>query len=224
VNGRAQQITREIYQVGGGELTAAEDAAVYLVRFGQSGALIDAGCGRRVDALIHNIRSVGIDPETIELLLITHCHFDHTGGAAEIRSRLGAVVVAHELDADYLEDGDDKVTAASWYGSRLVPVPVDRRLSGEQEAISLSGREILAVHVPGHSPGSVVYLTESEGKRILFAQDVHGPLHPDLLSHAADYRRSLERMLALAPDILCEGHYGVISGKANAADFIRSFL
>ncbi|MGD8367962.1 MAG: MBL fold metallo-hydrolase [Desulfobacterales bacterium] len=224
MNGRARQITGEIYQVGGGELTADEDAAVYLVWFGQSGALIDAGCGRRVDALIHNIRSVGFDPEAIECLLITHCHFDHTGGAAELRARLGAVVVAHELDAEFLESGDDRVTAASWYGSRLAPLTVDRKLTGEQETITISGREIMAVHVPGHSPGSVVYLTESEGKRILFAQDVHGPLHPDLRSNQADYRRSLERMLALEPDILCEGHYGVVFGQAGAAAFIRSFL
>jgi glyoxylase-like metal-dependent hydrolase (beta-lactamase superfamily II) len=156
--------------------------------------------------------------------LITHCHFDHTGGAAEIRSRLGTVVVAHEMDASYLESGNDRVTAASWYGSHMTPVAVDRRLSGEQESIVLSGRDILAVHVPGHSPGSVVYLTESEGKRVLFAQDVHGPLHPDLRSNEVDYRRSLKRMLALEPDILCEGHYGVIHGKEPAAAFIRSFL
>ena len=177
-----------------------------------------------VDAILENIRSLGMDPAAIETLLITHCHFDHTGGAAELRKRLGAMVVAHERDADYLESGDSRVTAADWYGRRMAPVTVDRKLSGDQETIALSSRHIDAIHVPGHSPGSVVYLTESEGLGVLFGQDVHGPLHPDLLSNEADYRRSLKRMLALGPDILCEGHYGVIHGKAAAADFIRSFL
>jgi glyoxylase-like metal-dependent hydrolase (beta-lactamase superfamily II) len=103
-------------------------------------------------------------------------------------------------------------------------VTVDRRLAGEKETIALADRHIDAIHVPGHSPGSVVYLTESEGQRVLFAQDVHGPLHPDLLSDEADYRQSLKRILTLAPDILCEGHYGVIRGSKAAGEFVRSFL
>jgi glyoxylase-like metal-dependent hydrolase (beta-lactamase superfamily II) len=224
VRNRPQQITGEIFQVGGAGLTAGDDAAVYLVRFGNIGALIDAGCGRSVDAILENIRFLGMDPAAVETVLLTHCHFDHTGGAAELRNRLGARVVAHERDAGFLESGDSRVTAADWYGRPMAPVTVDRKLTGEKETIALGKREIAALHVPGHSPGSVVYLTESEGLRVLFGQDVHGPLHPDLLSNGADYRRSLKRMLALGPDILCEGHYGVIHGKAAAEAFIQSFL
>jgi glyoxylase-like metal-dependent hydrolase (beta-lactamase superfamily II) len=83
---------------------------------------------------------------------------------------------------------------------------------------------IEALHIPGHSPGSLVYVTESEGKRVLFGQDVHGPLDASLLSNLEDYLESLRFLLALDADILCEGHYGVIRGKAEVADFIRSFL
>jgi glyoxylase-like metal-dependent hydrolase (beta-lactamase superfamily II) len=224
MKGRYRQITAEIFQVGGSGLTAAEDAAVYLLWFAGRGALVDAGCGKRVDVLLENIRALGVDASAIDLLLITHCHFDHTGGAAEIRRRLGATVVAHRLEAGYLETANPLVTAAAWYGGKMEKTVVDRTLSGEQEALLLSDRRIVAHHVPGHSPGSVVYLTESDGQRVLFAQDVHGPLHPDLLSNETDYRHSLKKMLALSPDILCEGHYGVIHGKAAAADFIRQFL
>ena len=45
----AMKIAQNLWQVGGGSLgslTAPEDAAVYLVRFGEQAALIDAGCGR----------------------------------------------------------------------------------------------------------------------------------------------------------------------------------
>ncbi|MGA9753899.1 MAG: hypothetical protein WBV23_02015, partial [Desulfobaccales bacterium] len=69
-----------------------------------------------------------------------------------------------------------------------------------------------------------VYLTESQGLKILFAQDVHGPLHPDLRSDAEAYRRSLELLLSLAADVLCEGHYGIYRGKPAVAAFIRKFL
>lgn len=39
-----------------------------------------------------------------------------------------------------------------------------------------------------------------------------------------DYRKSLEFMLGLGADILCEGHFGVFKGKEKVAEFIRSFM
>lgn len=49
---------KNLWQVGGGDLTAPEDAAVYLVRLGKQAALIDAGCGYAHDRLIDNIAAV----------------------------------------------------------------------------------------------------------------------------------------------------------------------
>jgi glyoxylase-like metal-dependent hydrolase (beta-lactamase superfamily II) len=217
-------ITGEIHQVGGGQLTAPEDAAMYLIQVDGHGALVDAGCGRALPRLLDNIRACGVKPEQIEYLLLTHCHFDHTGGAPALKDLLGCKIVAHAQEAPFLEQGDNRVTAATWYGATLAPFPVDRKLVGAREEIILGGRVIEALHTPGHSPGSVVYLTESEGLKILFAQDVHGPLHPDLLSDAALYRRSLKLLLALEADVLCEGHFGIYRGKTAVAAFIRQFL
>jgi glyoxylase-like metal-dependent hydrolase (beta-lactamase superfamily II) len=217
------KITQEIYQVGGGQLTASEDAAIYLINFLGHAALVDAGCGQAQKKLLANIQACGVDPKQIEDLLLTHCHFDHTGGAQAIRDLSGCRIVAHALEAPYLETGDSAVTAADWYGATLRPLKIDHKLSGEQEEIWLGDRGIQALHIPGHSPGSVVYVTESEGLKVLFGQDVHGPLHPSLLSDPADYRRSLHLLLGLEADILCEGHYGVFRGKKVVADFIRRF-
>ena len=217
-------ITGEIDQVGGGQLTAPEDGAIYLINFNGHAALVDAGSGRAQPRLMDNIRACGVDPEQIEYLLLTHCHFDHTGGAQALREQLRCRIVAHALEAPFLEQGDNRVTAATWYGATLAPFPVDHQISGAREEIILGGRVIEALHTPGHSPGSVVYATESDGLKILFAQDVHGPLHPDLLSDAALYRRSLKLLLSLEADVLCEGHYGIYRGKPAVAAFIRQFL
>lgn len=217
-------ITCEIFQVGGPGLTAPEDAAIYLIDFNGRAALVDAGAGRGQRRLLDHLAAVGVLPEQIQYLLLTHCHYDHTGGARSLRETLGCAVVAHELDADFLERGDNEVTAAHWYGAKLIPCPVDHRLSGARETLPLGERAITAFHIPGHSPGSVAYLAESEGQTVLFGQDVHGPLDLRLHSNRADYRASLERLLALEADILCEGHYGIFRGKAAVAEFIRSFL
>lgn len=218
------KITEEIYQVGGGGFTNDEDGAVYLIRFGEEAALVDAGCGRSVEKLFGNLRACGTEPERLRYLLITHCHFDHTGGIHPIREKTGCRVVAHEEDALYLEEGNSTVTAAKWYGAILPPTDIDIKLKGERNEIELGGRKIAAIHTPGHSPGSLVYLTESEGLKVLFGQDVHGPIHDSLLSNRDDYRRSLRLLLSLEADILCEGHYGVFRGKEEVADFIDSFL
>lgn len=216
-------ITAEICQVGGRGLTDTSDAAIYLVQFGGEAALIDSGTGWATDRLLANIEAAGVLPETVKWLLLTHCHFDHTGGAAELRRRFGWPVAIHAADAPWLEAGDGRVSAASWYGATLTPCTVDRRLT-EGDRIALGGRDIEVIHIPGHSPGSAAFFVESEGRRIVFAQDVHGPLHPDLLSDAADYQRSLRKLLALEADVLCEGHHGVFAGKAAVADFIERFV
>lgn len=219
-----KRITEEVFQVGGGGLTSPEDAAVYLIRIHGEAALVDAGCGRSADRLFQHIAACGVTADQIGYLLITHCHYDHTGGAATVRERTGCRIVAHALEAPYLESGDNTVTAAAWYGARIDPLAVDRKIQEEEETVDLGGRPVRAIHVPGHSPGSLVYVLESEGQKVLFGQDVHGPLHPDLLSDPSAYRRSLERLSALEADILCEGHYGVFRGCKEVRDFIHSFL
>ena len=96
-------ITREIFQVGGQGLTAPEDAAIYLINFDGHAALVDAGAGRGQKRLLGHLAALGIRPEQIEYLLLPHCHYDHTGGAGDLREKLGCPVVIHELDADFLE-------------------------------------------------------------------------------------------------------------------------
>ncbi len=218
------QITNEIFRVGGSGLTSYQDAAVYLIKFGEHAALVDAGCGDDTDRLLNNILACGVLPEQIDYLLITHCHYDHTGGAKALRERIPCRIVCHEADAVFLEHGDSVVTAATWYGSRMSAFAVDRKISGSGEQIKLGGRIIEAIHIPGHSPGSLAYLTESEGMKVLFGQDVHGPLDASLLSHREDYLESLGKLISLEADILCEGHYGVFKGKDKVKQFIASFL
>ncbi len=219
----ARFITSEISQIGGPGLTDANDAAIYLVHFANQAVLIDAGCGRATDCLLRNLAAAGVVPEQIQYLLLTHCHYDHTGGAAEIRRRFGCRVAMHALDADYLESGDPRVTAACWYGDDLDACPVDVRLA-DGDRLPLGDRSIEVIHIPGHSPGSLAYLVESEGRRVLFAQDVHGPLHPMLLSNRTDYQASLRKLKSLDVDILCEGHHGVFVGEADIAAFINRFI
>jgi glyoxylase-like metal-dependent hydrolase (beta-lactamase superfamily II) len=221
---KAAAITPEIFQIGGPGFTDANDAAVYLIASAGKAAMVDAGAGRSVDQLLANAQACGVAPDRITDLLLTHCHFDHTGGAAELQARLGVRVVMHALDAPYVETGDAAVTAAAWYGDELRPFQPDWIIAETPQALTIGVLTIQAIHVPGHSPGSLVYVTVSDGHNVLFGQDVHGPLHPSLKSDAAAYRQSLQAMIALEADILCEGHFGIIEGRDRVQAFIRRYL
>jgi glyoxylase-like metal-dependent hydrolase (beta-lactamase superfamily II) len=217
-------ITNDVYWVGGAELSDPADAAIYLVHSGEVGALIDAGTGRQHQKVISNIKDTGIDPHQIRYLFLTHCHYDHTGGAERLRSDTGAQVVAHREDARFLAEGDSQVTAATWYGATLLPLSVDCVVKESPKEFTIGDLSLTMYHVPGHSPGSVVLTVRSEKKLVLFGQDVHGPLHVLLRSNSDQYHRSLEFLLSLKADILCEGHFGVVYGREEVASFIESYL
>jgi glyoxylase-like metal-dependent hydrolase (beta-lactamase superfamily II) len=218
------KILDPLWQVGGDDLSAAGDAAIYLVRFGPEAVLIDAGCGPGHWQVVNNI-ALCLPPEVnITFLLLTHCHYDHTGGAPALRDQYGCKIIAHEKDAEFLEKGDNTVTAAAWYGARITPFCVDTILMGSTDTIAVGSGAVTAYHCPGHTPGSVVFTTELADRKVLFGQDIHGPLHPTFLSNRQAYRQSLEFILDLDADILCEGHFGVIRGKNAVKKFIRSYL
>ena len=217
------KIRNNLWQVGGMGLTDKSDAGVFLVRFGQKAALIDAGSGKDHDALRRNIDKC-LEPDVeLEYLLLTHCHFDHSGGAKAVRENYGCRIVAHELDAVYLESGDDRVTGAPWYGGHAEPFEVDIKWSGSECSFTIGDHLIKAIHCPGHSPGSVAYTTELEGELVLFGSDIHGPLHKDLLSNEENYLDSLTRLLDLDADLLLEGHFGPVEPKEEVEAFIEQW-
>jgi len=65
---------------------------------------------------------------------------------------------------------------------------------------------------------------ESDGDKVLFGGDVHGPLDDSLKSDKDAYQNSLQNMLELQADILCEGHFGVYKGKESVKQFISGYV
>jgi glyoxylase-like metal-dependent hydrolase (beta-lactamase superfamily II) len=216
------RIKDNLWQVGGTDLTDPMDAAVYLVRFGDKAALIDAGTGRGIRDLRKNIdECLGPDVQ-LQYLLLTHCHFDHAGGARAVRDAYGCKIVAHELDAVHLESGDLRVTAAASYGAHFEPFAVDIRLQGQETTLAIGASTVKAIHCPGHSPGSVVYTTEIDDQLVLFGQDLQGPIRSEWLSDEDQYLDSLTRVLDLNADLLLEGHFGIYETKKEVRAFIEN--
>lgn len=218
------RITKNICCGGGAELSDPGDAAIYLVYDENGAALIDAGTGRRHSRVVTNISKAGVELKQIKHIFLTHCHYDHAGGAERLRNETGASLIAHAEDARFLAEGDAEATAASWYGEFMKPLKVDVEIDEKEKTFTVGNLSLTLYHIPGHSPGSMAATMRSEDKLVLFGQDVHGPLHDVLRSDRGQYRRSLEFLRSLQADILCEGHFGVFHGKEEVADFIESFL
>jgi len=221
---RAVAIVSGVYLIGGGALTRSEDAAAYLVDFGGELVMIDSGAGRTAALLEENIRNAGLDPRNISTLILTHRHIDHIGAAPYFREQFGCKILMHDLDAAAVEQGDPVQTVANWYEADFPPTPVDIRISGPEETLRFPGEELHLLSTPGHTPGSLSLYLDRDGRRILFGQDIHGPFFPRLGADPAAWRQSMEKLLDLKADILCEGHFGIFQPGEAVERFIRQHL
>ncbi len=213
-----------VYLIGGPNVTLSDDAAVYIVDFKEDLVMIDAGAGRSTRHLVKNIEKCGFKPEKVSHLILTHCHIDHIGSAPDFRAQFGCKLVAHDLDADAIETGDPVLTAANWYETEFPPTLVDVRLKGEHEILRFGEEELHCLHTPGHTPGSISVYLDRGGKRVLFGQDIHGPFMPSFRSDVEMWKKSMQKLLALNADILCEGHFGIFKSKEKVKEYITSYM
>ena len=221
---KTEEIVKGVYLIGGPNVTRPEDAAVYLVDFGDELVMIDSGAGNSSSQLDRNIEMLGLKPSKLTQIILTHCHIDHIGSATYFREKYKSEIVIHELDARALETGDSMKTAANWYGTTFPPTRVDRKLKGAHEILNFGQEDLHCLHTPGHTPGSISVYLDRAGQRILFGQDIHGPFNRAFDSDIAAWRKSMNVLLLLEADILCEGHFGIYQPKNKVRDYIERYL
>ena len=94
---------------------------------------------------------------TLEKILLTHGHFDHTGAVSELSEKTGAQVFIHSDDEIMLRDNSKNLSFLTGEEVKTYDGAISLETAGK---IILGNTEIKYFHTPGHSQGSVVYVCE----------------------------------------------------------------
>ena len=70
------RVWKDVYAIGGTEISSPYDCCVYLVDAGEL-VLIDSGAGESYDQLIANIVALEFAPQRLKAAFVTHSHLDH---------------------------------------------------------------------------------------------------------------------------------------------------
>ena len=203
----------------------------YLYRDATGYTLIDTGITGDATRILDYLGEVGGTSAQLKQIILTHSHDDHRGGHAELVERTEAQVLAHELDVPVIV-GDaefempDVPEAEQKFMEKAIdetplakPARVDRSLRDGDE-IDI-GAGATAVHVPGHTPGSMAVFLPKE--KLLFAGDaaerdledrlIMGMFNLDRPQAIASFRK----IAALDFDIACLGHGKPLDKDASLA-------
>jgi len=181
------------------------DANAYLV---DKSMLIDVGTNAA--GIISQIKEYA-KPGELKTIIITHCHYDHSGAAGEVAAAFGAKIAIHKDDAPLLKNA--RSSAALLFGEKAPIIDPDILLSGGE----LFG-ELEVIHTPGHTPGGICLY--SARSKFLFSGDTvfqDGSFgRTDLFGgNTKKLIESIKSLSLLDVEVMYPGHGDIVKKDAN---------
>ncbi len=130
----------------------------YVLMSGKECILIDPACNDREEKETLAAFISGNDLNPI-MVLNTHGHVDHLPGVAEFKSRYGIPFLLHKADLPLLRNAS---VQGMMFGFDLEDPPMPDRFPEEGDSLAFGASSVEVLHVPGHSPGSLVFVNRVE--------------------------------------------------------------
>ena len=187
----------------------------YLLMTENGYVLIDTGRKSKRKKLEQELLRGGCKPGNLNLIILTHGDFDHTGNCAYLREKYHTKIVMHQHDIGMVENGDMFWNRQT--GNRVIKKLINltfniRRFKpdfelDEQSDLSKYGLNAKVLYLPGHSKGSIGILTSDKN---LFCGDVFTnrkePKPNSLVDNINDLNESIKKVKRLDINTVYPGH------------------
>jgi hydroxyacylglutathione hydrolase len=206
---------------------------VYLVT-GRKAMLVDAGGPGDVQRILRFLEQHRIARSDLALIVLTHGHWDHAGGAAQLREQTGTPVAIHRGDLDLVRTGTNGHVKPNSLMGHFIRTFIDRGYPPfEPDIVIENDRELQSfgidaqvIATPGHSAGSISVLTDE--RDIIVGDLIMGgwfggwlfPKSPGLhyfVENLGALKASVSRVLALSPRQIFPGHGGPFDATPDFA-------
>lgn len=223
-------------------------AAIHMVVEQGRVAFIDTGSNDSLPNSLAALARLGLGPEAVDYVILTHIHLDHAGGAGSMMAAFpNAKLVVHPRGARHMAEpaklvaGVTAVYGADYvarvYGD-ILPVVADRIVAApDGMVIDLAGRQLICLDTPGHArhhiciqdvrtsgifTGDMFGLSYREldvgGRAFIFPTTTPTQFEPD------EMRISIQRLAALRPEAVYLTHYGRVDEVQRKAEQLLTYL
>lgn len=207
----------------------------HLLENGNASVFIDAGLWGEPFFIRRLLRRLHLAPQSIQAILLTHGHLDHTGNLAWLKNYSGAKVYAHPAEARHVSGTYPYQGIARWCGRleklgrvalRYRPVSIDVPLQDGDELPFWGGLKV--IHLPGHTEGHCGFF--SRRHELLFSGDLmasywfHTHRPPAILNSASEmFPASIQKVRTLAPRRIVPSHYDFQDALLHRRRFAKLF-
>jgi metallo-beta-lactamase class B len=220
------RIADNLYYVGG------KDLASYLIVTPQGDILINSSLESSVPLIRASVEQLGFKFKDIKILLISHSHFDHDAGSAEVIRQTGAQYMVMDGDVSVVESGG--ATDFAYAKDTYAPAKVDRILH-DNDTVTLGGIVLTAHKTAGHTRGCTTWT--------MVAKEAGRPLNVVIVGSwnvnpgwrlvdrpgasasypgiAADYRHTFATLKSLQCDVFLGAH-GAYFGMLGKLERIKA--
>lgn len=223
-------------------------AAIHMVVENGRVAFVDTGTNDSLPRTRMALDELGLTPEAVDYVILTHIHLDHAGGAGTMMQAFpNAQLVVHEKGARHMADpsklvaGVTAVYGAEYVGKMygtILPVAKERIIAaGHGHVVDLAGRELICLDTPGHAKhhlciwddksggvftGDAFGLSYREmdrgGRQFIFPSTSPSQFDPEAM------RASIELVLEKEPEALYFTHYSRVENPAKVGDFLQRMI